>query len=1267
MFFKDLKDFTLPKGEEEVLEYWKKNKIIEKSLRGESGIEVKKTNLKNKKLTKEKKFIFYEGPPTANGRPGIHHVLSRVFKDVILRHKTMQGYFVPRRAGWDTHGLPVEIEVEKNLGLKSKKEIEQYGIAAFNKKCRESVWKYKEEWERMTERMGFWLDLKNPYITYETKYVESLWWIIDQINKRKLLYKGHKVVPWCTRCGTALSSHELAQGYKEIEDNSVYVKFRVTKSKEQAAKIKSNLPIYILSWTTTPWTLPGNVALAVGEDIEYVIIENKNNSSFRIISQKEGKVIEDSSISSGIYILAKDIFWKNINSNSGLSEIRHLLNSSNEKIIEDLVVYASRPNDFLNKHGIKVIKGKDLIGLEYEPLFDIPGLKSKISYKIYGADFVTTTDGTGVVHTAVMYGEDDYVLGTKIGLPKYHTVEETGKFKKEVKGFGGLWVKDKQTEEKIFEYLKTKRFLWKTEVYKHEYPFCWRCSTPLLYYARDSWFVEMTKVKKKMLEANNTINWVPEHIKSGRFGGWLKELKDWNFSRERYWGTPLPVWECKKCDKFETIGGIKDLDLRTGKSRNNYIVMRHGQAETQILNIWDSGNQNMHLTDLGKEQVLATAKKLKKEKIQMIFSSDILRTKETSAIVTKTLGIKKVNFDKRLRELQVAEFSGKPGSEYAKKFPTYADSFAGKPDGGESLRDLRGRLNDFIEEVEKKYQGKNILIISHEWSVWMLTQAMEGWTEQEAIEQMERRERTFIKTGEARKQVLRILPKDETGEINLHRPYIDQIIFKCSKCKGEMKRIKELADVWFDSGSMPLAQEHYPFDQRQGTRDKANQLGGVDFPADYIAEAVDQTRGWFYTLLAVAVALGFKAPYKNVISLGHILDKHGQKMSKSKGNVVDPWMMAEKYGMDAVRWYFFTSSAPGEPRNFDEQEVLKTYRRFHLIIWNSLVFYRTYAGQVSTINHPSSTKVSEDRQVSGNILDQWILERLNGTIKLTTKYFEKYAIREAALEIEKLADDLSRWYIRRSRRRFQKSEDQKDFESAVLTLGLVLRQIAKLMAPFNPFFAEIIYSQLQGSIEADKRGKTINRSGFTQKESVHFEEWPSSWSVKRESRIIKDMEEIRRLAALGLAEREKAGIKVRQPLATLSVAAKSKEQIVNKQMLDILAEEVNVKEVILNAKIKGEVELDIRITDELKAEGIIRELTRMIQDLRQKAGLEAKDKIVLMFEMSDGLKKIVSIKEALLKKEVGAKEIEYRKSDKFDAEIQTKLEGEDLWAGVRKV
>ncbi len=1201
MFFKDLKDFTLPKGEEEVLEYWKKNKIIEKSLRGESGIEVKKTNLKNKKLTKGKKFIFYEGPPTANGRPGIHHVLSRVFKDVILRYKTMQGYFVPRRAGWDTHGLPVEIEVEKNLGLKSKKEIEQYGIAAFNKKCRESVWKYKEEWERMTERMGFWLDLKNPYITYETKYVESLWWIIDQINKRKLLYKGHKVVPWCTRCGTALSSHELAQGYKETEDNSVYVKFRIVKNKEQMAKIKSNLQIYILSWTTTPWTLPGNVALAVGEKINYVLIKK----------DKE------------ILVLAKDR--------------QTALEIEGEVVAE--------------------LKGKDLIGLEYEPLFDIPGLKSKTSYKIYGADFVTTTDGTGVVHTAVMYGEDDYALGTKIGLPKYHTVDETGNFKKEVTGFGGLWVKDKQTEEKIFEYLKTKRFLWKTEVYKHEYPFCWRCSTPLLYYARDSWFVAMTKVKKKMLEANQTINWVPEHIKSGRFGGWLKELKDWNFSRERYWGTPLPVWECKKCDKFETIGGIKDLDLRTGKSRNNYIVMRHGQAETQILNIWDSGDQNMHLTDLGRKQVLATAEKLKKEKIQMIFSSDILRTKETSAIVTKTLGIKKVNFDKRLRELQVAEFSGKPGSEYAKKFPTYADAFAGKPDGGESLRDLRGRLNDFIEEVEKKYQGKNILIISHEWSVWMLTQAMEGWTEQEAIGQMESRERTFIKTGEARKQVLRVLPKDETGEINLHRPYIDQIIFKCSKCKGEMKRIKELADVWFDSGSMPLAQEHYPFNQRQGTRDKANQLGGMDYPADYIAEAVDQTRGWFYTLLAVAVALGFKAPYKNVISLGHILDKHGQKMSKSKGNVVDPWMMAEKYGIDAVRWYFFTSSAPGEPRNFDEQEVLKTYRRFHLIIWNSLVFYRTYVGQVSSITD----------HVSGNILDQWILERLNGTIKLTTKYFEKYAIREAALEIEKLADDLSRWYIRRSRRRFQKSEDQKDFESAVLTLGLVLRQIAKLMAPFNPFFAEIIYSQLQGSIEADSHGKTINRSGFTQKESVHFEEWPSSWSVKRESRIVEDMEEVRRLAALGLAEREKAGIKVRQPLATLSVVAKSKEQIVNKQMLNILAEEVNVKEVILNAKIKGEVELDIRITDELKAEGIIRELTRMIQDLRQKAGLEAKDKIVLMFEMSDGLKKIVSIKEALLKKEVGAKEIEYRKSDKFNVEIQTKLEGEDLWAGVRKV
>lgn len=1175
--------FQLPRTEEEVLKFWKHNHIFEKSVQNRKG---------------KKKFVFYEGPPTANGRPGIHHLLARSFKDIILRYKTMQGFFVPRRGGWDTHGLPVEIEVEKKLGLKSKREIEKYGVGKFNAACRESVWQYREEWERLTERMGFWLDLKNAYVTYETSYVETLWWVIAEFAKKKLLYKSHKVVPWCTRCGTALSSHELAQGYSEVTDNSAYIKFKLKLGQKIGKDFTTNNKTFILSWTTTPWTLPGNVALAVGGKIKYKILKNLENEE--------------------TYVLASNL----------------VLN-----VLKDQKI-----------HEIKEVNGGELVGLSYEPLFRVKKLETKKSHKVYSADFVTTTDGTGVVHTAVMYGVDDYELGKKNGLPEFHTVGEDGRFVKEVSGFFGLLVKNKETEEKIFAYLTKNNFLFRVEPYTHEYPFCWRCKTALLYYARDSWFVATTKVRDLMIKENQKINWQPKHIRDGRFGEWLKDMRDWNFSRERYWGTPLPVWECKKCDKFETIGGIKELALRTGKSKNNYIVMRHGQAETQILKIWDSGNQNMHLTDLGKKQVLATAKKLKKEKIQMIFSSDILRTKETSAIVAKTLGIKKVNFDKRLRELQVAEFSGKPGSEYAKRFPTYADSFANKPEGGESLRDLRARLNDFVEETEKKYRGKNILIISHEWSIWILTQAMEGWTEKEAIEEMEKRERTFIQTGDARKQVLRILPKDETGEINLHKPYVDSIVFDCKKCKQPMKRVKEIADVWFDSGAMPLAQDHYPFDK--ALNPKPETLNPNNYPADYISEAMDQTRGWFYTLLSVATLLGKSTPYRNVVCLGLINDKHGQKMSKSKGNIVDPWEMMNKHGVDAVRWYFFTATPPGEPKNFDELEIVKSFRKFHMILWNSATFYATYANKKALDAKGGSSQ---------NVLDQWILERLKETTSLATEHLDRYEIREAALQIEGLVDDLSRWYIRRSRRRFQKPTSEEDLFFASQTLGWVLRDVSGLIAPFIPFFAEALY---------EKIGK--------KEESVHLEEWPERKSAskipasvktsvgRQKSRLLEAMEEVRRLASLGLAKRTESQIKVRQPLASLKIK-NSKLEIGSKEILEILKDEVNVKTIIFDQAIEGEVELDINITTELREEGLIREIMRMVQDLRAAANFSPKDEIALMMELPKELQAVVLKNEKLMKKDLGVREMKYQRSDKFEAEIITKIEQKEVWIGVRKI
>ncbi len=1230
MFLKDLKEFNLSKVEEKVLDFWKKNKIFEKSLdvdsRGDKklrgGLRRKNSPYFAKAAKGKKHFTFFEGPPTANGRPGIHHVLARAFKDVMPRYKTMRGYLSPRRAGWDTHGLPVEIEVEKELGLKSKKDIEKYGIAAFNKKCRESVWKYKDEWERLTERMGFWLDLKNPYITYEKNYIETLWWIIKQIANRKLLYKGHRVAPWCPRCGTALSSHELALGYETVEDNSVYIKFKL-KAKSEKLKVFNSIKgdIYILSWTTTPWTLPGNVALAVGEKIDYVLVE----------------------VDKDIFILAKER-------------------------LESVGIQGKI---------IKEIKGKDLVGLEYEPLFPIPALRNKASHKIYLADFVTTTDGTGVVHTAVMYGEDDYNLGMKVGLPKHHTVDEQGKFKSEVKGLAGLFVKSKQTEDKIFAYLEKNKNLLKIEKYSHEYPFCWRCKTPLLYYARESWFVAMSKLKKQLLESNNKINWIPEHMKNGRFGEWLKDAKDWNFSRERYWGTPLPIWECKKCGEREVIGSLEELDKKAGETKNKYWVMRHGESEIQLLKIIDSGEGKYHLTDKGKDQVKKAALDLRKNEIDLIFHSPVLRARETAQIVAKVLG-KKVVADKRIAEINLPTFSGKPSKDFWKIFPTYQERFEKNPERGESLRVLRERVWNFIKDLERRFKNKRILLVTHGDPAFMLSQIANGWPEKDLHETAE----NYFKVGEVKEVVFRQIPRDETGEVNLHRPYVDEIHLKCGKCKGEMRRIKELCDVWFDSGAMPFAQGHFPFALAKSKEQIASRklqdsnsplaIRDLLYSADYICEAVDQTRGWFYTMLAVSVALGYEAPYKNVISLGHILDKNGQKMSKSKGNVVDPWVMAEKYGMDAVRWYFYTATPPGEPRNFDEAEILKTYRRFHLILWNSFLFYQTYADKRGSFRN-----VEADRRGKiqlGSVLDEWIVARLDETIQKTTKAMDKYDIRAAALEIEKLGDDLSRWYIRRSRRRLQKPENKKDYEDCSRTLGFVLLQISKLMAPFNPFFSELLYEQL--------RGEARNL------ESVHLEEWPKSQianrsaggqsSLGRKSQIIKQMEEVRRLAALGLAKRAEAGIKVRQPLATLRVAANrsaggrsssgGKSQIANnRQLLDILAEEVNVKRVVADNKISGEVELDTNITSELKEEGIVREFIRAIQELRGKASLSSNDAIVVMLELLEGLKTIIQKNESWFKKEVGAKRVEYKKSAKFLAEIETKIDGEGVWIGIKRL
>ena len=1187
--------FNLPETEEKILAFWKGKRIFEKSLA---------------QTKRGKPFVFYEGPPYANGKPGIHHVLARVIKDVVLRYKTMRGYHVPRRAGWDTHGLPVEMAAEKALGFKTKREIEQFGVKRFNEEAKKQVWIYKEEWERLTERIGYWLDLKNAYVTYAPEYVETIWWTLAGIWRRKLLYKGRKVVQWCTRCGTALSSHELAQGYKEVTDRSAYVKFKLKKG-QRIGNFAADDATYILSWTTTPWTLPGNVALAVGEDITYSFIRTAapDRASYIVAKDLAGAVLKDC----------------------------------------DFAVLGEIP-------------GRRLVGLEYEPLFDIAAFRgSAAAYKVYPAGFVTTTDGTGIVHTAVMYGEDDYLLGKKEGLPEYHTVDEEGKFVEGIPGLEGDYVKAEGTEEKIFAALRRGGNLLRVEPYVHEYPHCWRCDTPVLYYARTSWFIKMSSLRKELLARNSTINWMPAHVKKGRFGEWLREAKDWNLSRERYWGVPLPVWECAACGHTEVADGIDGLSQLAGGARNRYWVMRHGEAESNTFNILDSGQQKfLRLTPRGERQVAASIRGLRRElgkrgeRIDILIASDIARAKQTEAIGADALPGAERLLDKRLEEIRFGPaLTGYGDEKYAAAFPTYESRFEKRPEGGESLRDVRTRLWGFLKDCEKKYRGKNILIVTHAYPAWMLFQAAEAWSERRAIREKEAHGRNFMDFAEIRPLTVKTAPRDDTGEVDLHRPFADAIEFPCPACakKGAvsaMRRVPEVIDVWYDSGAMPLAQAHFPFEIRGAASRSRRPLAPeahITYPADYIAEGMDQTRGWFYTMLAVATALGYEAPYRNVIAFGLVNDKFGRKMSKSKGNAIEPFAMIDKYGADALRWHFFTGTPFGEPKDFDEEDVAKAFRKMHLIAYHSFVFWKTYAAKKTARGGTGAGSGAAPK--SANLLDKWILARLAGLVASVTAKLDRYEVREAALETESFADDLSRWYIRRSRRRLQRPERAEDYRAASATLGYALLSLAKLLAPFTPFFAEALYSALGGK-----------------KESVHLDAWPSAphGGGAAAEKLVAAMRAVRELAAAGLAKRAEAGIKVRQPLASLAIGVR-----LPVALAAILADEVNVKKITTDPKLGSGVRLDTAISPELREEGMLRDAVRIVQELRQKARLAPKDRIALMVSAPAPLAEVFKKRESALRSEVGAKTVAYGRSEKFSAEEEVEIEGQPLWIALRKI
>ncbi len=1112
--------------EEAILQKWDRGTIFKKVLAKDSP---------------EGEFIFYEGPPTANGRPGIHHLISRAFKDVVPRYKTMQGFHVRRKAGWDTHGLPVEIETEKQLGFTSKSQIEEYGIAAFNEKCKESVWKYVDEWQDFTKRIGYWVDLDDAYVTYYPQYIESVWWITKEIAKRGLLYRDYKVLPWCPRCGTALSSHELAQGYEDVKDLSVYVKF----------KVKGEKNTYLLAWTTTPWTLPGNVALAVGEDIDYVKVS------------KDGETL----------ILAKE---------------RMAILGEGYDVTDEL-------------------KGKHLLGLSYEPLYDFLhdrkvsaddkeawGAALAKAWKVYPANFVTTTDGTGIVHTAVMYGQDDFELGNEIGLPKYHLVDEAGHFIEGTDFLAGRFVREEDEKGKptlavdIIEDLKKRNLFFNQENYKHSYPHCWRCKTPLIYYARTSWYIQMSKLRGELVKENEKINWVPEHIKEGRFGEWLREVKDWAISRDRYWGTPLPVWGCPECEHKEVIGSVEELLEKSRKSGNRYIVMRHGESVASSTNVVSStrGTEIDKLTEKGKQEVIDAAAKLKREGIDLILASPFVRTRETLDIVAGELNIDSGNIviDERLHEMQAGSYDGKSMYDWDLFF-TDDNWYEKRPEGGESHADVRKRMAQFIFDVDRTYKDKTILIVMHGGPAQMLS-ALAGRATKDLLAPHTER---FNTTAEFHEIPFVPYPHNADYELDLHKPYIDEVVLPCEKCHNDMRRTTEVMDVWFDSGAMPFAQDHYPFENKEW-------IDKQGFPADYISEAIDQTRGWFYTLHAISVLLGRGPAFKNVVCLTHIMDAEGKKMSKSVGNVVNPWEAIAKHGVDVLRFWMFSVNQPGDAKNYDEKTVAEVNNKVFTLLRNVAKFYQMYESPVASGQSPAESE---------HALDLWIRALLSELVTDVTKAMDSYDMFTATRALREFVNELSTWYVRRSRDRF-KSDDAVDSAYAVATLRFVLIELSKLFAPFTPFFAEEIYESASGM-----------------KESVHLEDWPKAEKIRHADDLLAHMTEVRRIVTLALEARTNAGIKVRQPLAKLSVRNPKSELRKEDGLLALIKDEVNAKEVTFDDSEGWEVELDTVITPELKEEGDVRELIRALQDFRKQSGLTPSQKVSVAIKTTPGGKTLV--------------------------------------------
>ena len=1042
--------------EHEVAKNWKEKDIIKKNFNMNEG---------------KRYFTFYDGPPTANGKPHVGHIETRVMKDIIPRYKVMKGYKVIRKAGWDTHGLPVELEIEKKLGISGKEQIEDYGVENFVKECKESVFTYVHMWEEMTNKVGYWVDMENPYVTYHNDYIESVWWALKQMWEKGLLYEGHKVMPYCPRCGTALSSHEVAQGYKDVKDLTCVAKFKVEEGQKIAGEEAKDT--YILAWTTTPWTLPSNLALCVNKSYEYAKVK--------------ANIGTDDEPKYETYILAKDLI---------------------ESVLKET------PYEILS-----TFKGEDLLGLKYEQLMPFAKVEGKAFVVIHG-DYVTLTDGTGIVHIAPAYGEDDSLVSKQNGIAFVNLVDKSGKFVPEVEPWAGRFVRD--CNEDICKWLATENKLFSKEKHVHSYPHCWRCDTPLLYYPKESWFVAMSKLRDELVANNNKVNWYPDTIRTGRFGKFLENVIDWGISRDRYWGTPLPIWTCEdeNCGHQECIGSIEEL-------------------------------------------------------------------------------------------------------------------------------------------------------------------------KQKAIE----------------------CPED----IELHKPYIDNVHLKCPKCGKTMNRAKEVIDCWFDSGSMPFAQWHYPFENKE--------MFDNNFPAGFISEAIDQTRGWFYTLTAIGTALFGRTPFENCIVLGHVLDEHGQKMSKSKGNGVDPMTLLDTVGADATRWHFYTVSAPWLPTRLGIKNVQETQRGFLSTLWNVYSFYVLYA----EIDQFNPLKYADFKPI--NVMDKWIISKLNTLVKEVDEKLANYDITNAALIIESFTDELSNWYVRRNRERFWSTELNEEKIGAYCTLYKVLTILIKVAAPFVPFMTDEIYQNLV--VGLDKNAE----------ESVHLCLWPEVDETAINKELEKEMDLAYKIVKLGRSARNSANIKNRQPLSEMLISVDTLPQYYE----DIVKEELNVKQIELGAemsqyvnfeikpnlpvlgkeygrlipRIKQEIAkknqmdlantvknggveyieidetqialnsdnllitmqgkdgfafsgegeigvvLDTHISEELKKEGYVREILSKVQNMRKDKGFEVLDKIKLYLSGNEMLESVVKENEELIKHDTLALEIVYNAEKENMA--KTNINGEELDVDVEVV